>query len=334
MTVTQQPPAQEAEAVEALIAEARAFLGTAPGPLRVGRDPVNLPMVHQWCQALGDSNPAYLDASYAATSARGELVAPPGMLQTWTMDAPRDTVPPGPNDEVMRRLDAAGYTSVVAVNYEHEYLRELRHGERISVRSSAEDLSEEKKTALGPGRFTTVKHEYLTDDGEVVGIGRMRLLKFRPPARATSAEAASTDSVGRRAAPAIGRDNQFFWDGVERGELRIQSCGDCGALRHPPQPLCQECGSPNRDYLVASGRGRVYSHVTHHHPALPGVRTPHTVLLVELAEGTRFVSELAEDVDAADVRIGLDVEVAFQQAPGGVVLPVFRPRPTHEDGAA
>ncbi len=120
-----------------LLAEARIFLDAPAGPLRVGRDPVNLAMVHHWCQSLGDANPAYLDPVHARASARGELVAPPGMLQTWTMDAPRSDATAGPNEEVMRRLDEAGYTSVVAVNYEHEYLRELRHGERISVRSTA-----------------------------------------------------------------------------------------------------------------------------------------------------------------------------------------------------
>jgi hypothetical protein len=72
-----------------LVEEARSFLGRTPGPTRVGRDPVNLPMVHHWCQALGDRNPAYLDEDFAATT-RGHLIAPPGMLQTWIMDAPRD----------------------------------------------------------------------------------------------------------------------------------------------------------------------------------------------------------------------------------------------------
>ena len=298
----------------ALLEEARSFLGGAPGPTRVGRDPVNAPMVHHWCQALDDRNLAYLDEEFARET-RGHLIAPPGMLQTWTMDAPR--LAAGPNDEVMKRLDAAGYTSVVAVNYEHEYLRELRHGERISIRSLAEDLSEEKKTALGPGVFTTVKHEYLTDDGEVVGIGRMRMLKFKPPAAAPD--------IGVRTQPAIGRDNAFFWEGVEAGELRIQKCNACGSLRHPPQPLCASCGSSDQGYVVSSGRGVVYSHVTHHYPPLPGVERPHTVLLVELEEGVRLVSEWAADVEVESVQIGQRVQVAFTTVPGGALRPTFRP---------
>ena len=318
MTTVDEPRADGAE----LLAEAQSFVGGPPGQTRVGRDPVNLPMVHHWCQALGDTNPAYLDQAWAASSRRGHLIAPPGMLQTWTMDAPRD-VAPGSNDEVMRRLDAAGYTSVVAVNYEHEYLRELTHGERVSVRSMAEDLSPEKKTALGVGVFTTVRHEYTTDDGELVGIGRMRLLKFKPPAPSTA------PGLGTRAAIAIGRDNAYFWDGVEAGELRIQRCEGCAVLRHPPQPMCDVCGSTEQGFVVATGRGSVYSHVTHHYPPLPGVQLPHTVLLVELEEGVRIVSELAPGGDAAQVAIGTPVRVAFVKPPGANrVLPTFRLEPT------
>jgi uncharacterized OB-fold protein/acyl dehydratase len=309
-------------ASEPSIERARELVAATPGELRVGRDPVNLPMVHHFCQALGDSNPAYLDEDCAATSARGRLVARPGMLQTWTMDAPREAG--GAQAELLNLLDEAGYTSVVAVNYEHDYRRELAHGERINVRSSVEDLSEEKKTALGMGYFTTVKHEYSTDDGEVVGIGRMRLLKFRPPSAKTG-PAGEPEEPTPRAAPVLGQDNRYFWEGVEKGELRIQRCEGCGVLRHPPQPICERCGSAEQGYIVASGRGHVYSFVVHHAPQLAGVRTPHTVLLVELAEGVRLVSELVDGAGPAQVRIGLPVACEMKRVPGGGVVPAFRP---------
>lgn len=296
--------------VASLVDEARSFLGRTAGLTRAGRDAVNLPMVHHWCQALDDRNPAYVDAE---STSRGHLVAPPGMLQTWIMDAPRDPAAPSANEEVMRRLDAAGYTSVVAVNYEHEYRRELTLGELVSVRTYAEDLSEEKSTALGAGYFTTTVYEYVVAD-EVVGIGRMRILKFKPKQK---------PDVGERVAPAVGRDNALFWEGVAARELRIQQCGGCGALRHPPAPLCARCGSTDQGHVVASGRGVVYSHVTHHYPPLAGVEMPHTALLVELEEGVRLISELAKDSGPA--RIGLPVEVVFQQVPGGQLLPAFRP---------
>jgi uncharacterized OB-fold protein len=313
MTAVRDVAVDGPDTTAALIEEARSFLGRTPGPTRVARDPVNLPMVHHWCQALDDRNPAYLDPD---GSSRGHRIAPPGMLQTWIMDAPRDPSRPSPSDEVMKRLDAAGYTSVVAVNYDHEYVRELLEGEVVSVRTYADDLSPaEKQTALGPGYFTTTVYEYLVGD-EVVGIGRMCILKFKPKAK---------PDLGARVAPAVGRDNAFFWEGVEAGELRIQKCGGCGVLRHPPAPLCARCGSTDQGYVVASGRGVVYSHVTHHYPPLAGVEMPHTALLIELEEGVRLISELAKGTDAGNVHIGLPVELVFQTVPGGQVLPAFRP---------
>ncbi|MDP9181997.1 MAG: zinc ribbon domain-containing protein, partial [Actinomycetota bacterium] len=117
----------------------------------------------------------------------------------------------------------------------------------------------------------------------------------------------------------------FFWEGVEAGELRIQKCNDCGFVNHPPQPLCASCGTSDVGYLVSSGQGVVYSHVTHHYPKLPGVELPHTVLLVELEEGVRLVSEYAADVPDKTPTIGQRVQVAFTKVPGGALRPTFRP---------
>jgi uncharacterized OB-fold protein len=89
--------------------------------------------------------------------------------------------------------------------------------------------------------------------------------------------------------------------------------------------MCDRCGSTEQGYVVAAGTGTVYSHVTHHYPPLPGVQLPHTVLLVELAERVRLISELAPGEDPTKVEVGTAVRVAFEQVPGANrVLPVFR----------
>jgi uncharacterized OB-fold protein len=49
------------------------------------------------------------------------------------------------------------------------------------------------------------------------------------------------------------------------------------------------------------------------------------VVLVELEEGVRIVSNLVE-VDPADVAIGLPVEVTYVQTDPELTLPMFRPR--------
>jgi uncharacterized protein len=300
---------------EAAIREAAARLAAAgESRPRPARDPVNLPMVRNWTEAIGDANPFYTDAEAAARSVHGGLVAPPAMVQVWTM---RGLHPGGePDDDPMGLmsavLDEAGFTSVVATNCEQEYYRYLRHGEHVTVRSRLDGVTGPKRTSLGEGWFvTTVSTWYV--DTEPVATMLFRILKFRPPAQ----------PQGEVLRPAISRDTAFFWAGTAAGELRIQRCGGCGALRHPPGPACPACGAARPEYVVAAGTGEVYSYVVQHHPPVPGRQLPIVVALVQLTEGVRMVGELLE-VSPARVRIGLPVRVAFVRVDDELTLPAWR----------
>ena len=124
--------------------------------------------------------------------------------------------------------------------------------------------------------------------------------------------------------PLITPDTAFFWAGTAVGELRIQRCAGCGALRHPPGPMCPACGrASDGGYAVAAGTGEVFSYVVHHHPPVPGKKLPLVVALVQLPEGVRMLGEMP-GVRPDQVRIGLPVRVTFTQA-GDVALPAFRP---------
>jgi uncharacterized protein len=130
--------------------------------------------------------------------------------------------------------------------------------------------------------------------------------------------------------PVVSPDTAFFWAGTSVGELRIQSCGDCGALRHPPGPMCMECGSPNPKYVVAAGTGEVFSYVVHHHPPVPGKRLPIVIALVELTEGVRVLAELV-GVEPAEVEIGMPVVADFIKVDDELTLPAWRPRTPTSD---
>ena len=89
--------------------------------------------------------------------------------------------------------------------------------------------------------------------------------------------------------------------------------------------MCGACQSTDFGWQPSSGRGTVYSYVVTHqavHPALVG-HTPLATVEVELDEGPRLVSNLV-DVPPESVQIGMKVEVVFQDAGDGVVLPLFR----------
>jgi uncharacterized protein len=152
----------------------------------VASDPVNVPMIRHWVDALDDQNPAYLDETRAATGRFGGIVAPPAMLQAWTMGRPtiQGLAERGGSNGVMSEspitvLDEAGYTSIRATNSELEFVRYLRIGDELQARTVIESISEEKQTALGRGFFVTWVTTYTDAQGEVVGSQRFRVFKFK-----------------------------------------------------------------------------------------------------------------------------------------------------------
>ena len=327
MSVTVGHPGTPSAGTEAAIVQAAARIAAAgESRPRAARDPVNLPMIRNWAEAIGDANPVYTNAEAAARSGHGSLVAPPAMAQVWTM---RGLHPAADDDDPMGRmsavLDEAGFTSVVATNCEQEYHRYLRHGEQVAVRARLESVTGPKRTALGDGWFVTTRSTWYVGTEPVASM-LFRILKFRPPAPAPSAPvqpASTAPAAPDVLRPAVSPDTAFFWDGTAAGELRIQRCGGCGALRHPPGPMCPACGAARPGYVVAAGAGEVYSYVVQHHPPVPGKQMPLVVALVALPEGVRMVGELL-GVSPDRARIGLPVRVEFVRIDDTLTLPAWR----------
>lgn len=111
------------------------------------------------------------------------------------------------------------------------------------------------------------------------------------------------------------REFAFFYEGLERGELLMQSCADCSSIRNPPTTMCQKCGSFDWEPVRMSGRGMVYSYTVHHYPPLEGFSLPHPVGVVQLEEGVRVVAGL-DGLEIADVEIEKPVKVEFIQRNG------------------
>jgi len=293
----------------------KAFEGRSAAVAGAGKDPVNAPMIRHWCEAMGDANPAYEGP---------DAVAPPTMLQAWTMGGlSGHTGRTQAYDELLGLLDEAGYTSVVATDCEQEYLRPLRPGDEITFDAVIESVSAPKTTKLGTGYFVTTRMD-VRAGGEPAGTHRFRILKYAPAVR--------QKPKARRPRPVVNRDNAGFWEGVGRHELLIQRCAACGTPRFPWLPGCGACGSPEWDTVEASGEGTVYSYVVMHHPRFPAFTEsdhaadaagPYAVGLIELAEGVRIVSNVI-GVPYDKVRIGMPVRLEFVRYEEELELPVFR----------
>jgi acyl dehydratase len=174
--------------VDALRGRLEKYVGKPMGPTSAAPDPVNVPMIRHWVDALDDRNPVYLDPEFAATTRFGGIVAPPAMLQTWTFPRPRiegiaerggarGEINP---DNPISVLDEAGYVGTLATNSEFEFVRYLRPGDHVHLTNELESISNRKTTAMGKGYFVTWVSTYRDADDEVAGRQLFRILKFDP----------------------------------------------------------------------------------------------------------------------------------------------------------
>jgi uncharacterized OB-fold protein/acyl dehydratase len=317
-------------AKEEFEARLREFVGLEIGPPETAEDAVNEAMIRHWCQAMGDRNPVYTDPDAAKDSPHGGVVAPPAMLQAWTMPGIVVAYDLESLDDKQRELHAFfgehGYSSVVATDCEQGYERYLQPGDRITARTTIESISEEKATALGIGYFVLTRTLYTDQNDEPVGWMTFRVLKFKPSQQpAASADtSAEMPTKPTRMRPTLSHDNTWWWDGVNDGQLLIQKCSDCGALRHPPRPMCCSCQSISWESVVSSGKGTVHSYTVMHHPPIPGYDYPLAVALIDLAEGTRIVSNVA-GCSPDEVHIGMPVACRIENADDDFKLPIFYP---------
>jgi uncharacterized protein len=127
-----------------------------------------------------------------------------------------------------------------------------------------------------------------------------------------------------RPPPVVTDDSAVFWDAAAEHRLVAQRCTGCGALRHPPRPMCPHCGSLTFEAAELSGNGTLYSYALLHHPRHPAFGYPVLAALVDLDEGIRLVSNLV-DVEPAGVEIGMRLEVTFAATADDRSVPVFRP---------
>ena len=292
---------------------------------RTGRDPVNQPMIHHWVDAIGDKNPIYVDEEAAKAAGHAGIVAPPAMIQVWTMGGlGQGRADDDPLSKMMNLFDDAGYVGVVATNCEQTYHRYLAPGEQLTVHAEITDVVGPKQTALGEGFFinqliTWTVPNGSTDD-ETVAEMNWRIMKFKPRAEAKS-EVPDDLDPDKLMRPASSKDTQFFWDGVNAHELRIQRRPD-GSLQHPPVPAVWQDKNAPIDYVVSSGNGTVYSYVVHHAPKVPGRSLPFVIALVELDEGVRMLGEL-RGVEPSEVQIGMPVRATYIDFPDSDISPAW-----------
>jgi uncharacterized OB-fold protein len=130
-----------------------------------------------------------------------------------------------------------------------------------------------------------------------------------------------------RPLPTIDDDSRPFWQSTKAHAMKLQRCNRCESFWFYPGPVCHHCGSTDFQWVQVAGTGTIYSYTllqrAKGNPFENDV--PIAIALIRLTEGPVLMSNLS-DYDADDVRIGLPVEVVYEDVNDEVTLPIFRPQ--------
>ena len=161
-------------------------------PVRLPHDEVSASDVRHWCEIMHDANPLYADTDYARKSKHKGMIAPPAMVQTWSLGTLRAALdqfvhgklehPDDPHNQINAILQEAGYTGVMATAQEQTYLKPIRPGDVISCELGVVQLSDyDHFTRQGVARYYTILYRFYNQHREEVSHMTFRVLWYKPP---------------------------------------------------------------------------------------------------------------------------------------------------------
>jgi len=117
-----------------------------------------------------------------------------------------------------------------------------------------------------------------------------------------------------------------YWEACHDHRLLIQKCADCGKYQFYPRSICSHCTSTNIIWVEAAGCGTVISYTIMHRAISEGYAKtgPRVLALIRLEEDVQMMSNIVE-CDPEQVKIGMAVEVTFEDWSDEISMPMYRP---------
>jgi hypothetical protein len=121
---------------------------------------------------------------------------------------------------------------------------------------------------------------------------------------------------------------QPFWDSLKAHQIRLQRGSKTGKFVYYPRAVSPHDQEEDLVWTPVSGRGVVHAFsIPHRHPNRAFTANgPYVVALVELDEGVRVLSTLVGVEPRPEaVKVGMRVEIAYDDVTDEVTLPRFKP---------
>jgi acyl dehydratase len=129
--------------------------------------------IKNFADAVGDSNPLWINEDYARKSRFGGITAPPTFLYNVNHGSTPAIAAPG----TLPTRDLA----LLYAGAELEFYRPVRLGDEFSVKGKATAIEKKQSKSLGQMLFSTGEASYYNQKNELLGVIRTTAARFNPP---------------------------------------------------------------------------------------------------------------------------------------------------------
>lgn len=167
--------------------EVQALIGKegTPTPAPVAADKG---LIDHWLEVYEDANPVYSDEAYAKKSRYKGLMAPPGMLLSWTLPfywRPRADAKADWANRIhftlKRLLDCP---EGIVSNLKFEWFIPVRPGDHLTSSEAVTKISPLKEGRLGIGHYWDIEMVVRNQKGEIVGKQTRTMFGYKKKAKA------------------------------------------------------------------------------------------------------------------------------------------------------
>jgi uncharacterized OB-fold protein len=137
-----------------------------------------------------------------------------------------------------------------------------------------------------------------------------------------------TEQAYSKPIPVPQGESDYYWEKAKAHELWLRKCDVCNQAYFYPRDICPLCFSRNTSWIQASGKGTLHTFAIVHRAPTPAFRddAPFVVAMVDLEEGPRMPTNLiGVEPDPAVIKVGMAVEVVFEDITDEISLPKFKP---------
>ena len=123
-------------------------------------------------------------------------------------------------------------------------------------------------------------------------------------------------------------ESDFYWEKAKEHELWLRKCNTCGYAYFYPRNICPKCYSDDVTWIQASGKATLHAFAIVERVPIPAFReaVPYVAALVDLDEGPRMPTNIVGvEMDEAHIKIGMALEVTFEDVTEDTTLPKFKP---------